>query len=115
MTTPPPEWAPQLPGLAIPGWGRSHIERAAQATLANLEAQGLLEPRHALACQVVLELARAVGNGLAAPKVTVATATLSKHLLEAMEALPQPEAPVSDAWADFERQLAEAATQGGAA
>lgn len=77
-----------MPGIVIPTMGDSHIEKSAQATLAALDQAGVLQPRHALTCQLVLELARAVGTGLTFGKVTIATATLAKQLMEAIDTLP---------------------------
>lgn len=104
-------WTPTLPGVAMPELGRSHIEASATATLAALDAAGLLRPEHALVCQVVLELARTVGRGLQAGKVTVATATLSKHLLEAIDKLPALAATPAggDPLAGFMQEVQDAA------
>jgi|GEM_PF-6102243 len=114
MTEQNNDWIPTLPGITLPQLGQSGIEASARATLAALDQSGLLEPRHALTCQVVLELARSVGTGLQAGKVTVATATLSKHLLEAIEKLPQPvNVPAGEnALAAFQAEVERAANEG---
>lgn len=97
-----------LPGLQTVPDGDGPITAAASSTLDALRCAGLLEPRHALTCQVVMSLAGAVDRGLVAHKVSVATATLSKHLLEAIATLPQPQAAGGDVWDEFQRKLAEA-------
>lgn len=100
--------APTLAGLDIPTGAQGAITEAAKATLAALDQDHLLEARHALTCQVVLSLAQAVDRGLAAHRVTVATSTLSKQLLEAIETLPEPAEAGSDAWMAFQERLAQA-------
>lgn len=95
----------ELPGLELPDAPVGHIHASAVATLEALGRDGLLEDRHALTCQVVLGLAGAVDRGLAAARVTVATATLSKQLLEAIELLPSPEAAPSPEFDAFTAKL----------
>lgn len=108
-----PEFAPTIPGLVLPEPGTSAIEASAIATIQRLDQDGLLEPRHALTCQLILELARAVGNGLTWGKVSVATATLARQLMDAIALLPVPAEQTDDAWTQLEVQLAEAAARGG--
>lgn len=100
-----------LPGIELPKPDSTPIENAARQTIEELHSVGLLEPRHALSVQLVLDLARSVGHGLVAARVSVATATLARQLLDAIETLPTPPPPVSDAWAVLEDQLAEAAAE----
>lgn len=99
------EFVLELPGLELPKSPVGHIHASAVATLQALGADGLLEDRHALTCQVVLGLAGAVDRGLAAARVSVATATLSKQLLEAIETLPVPEAAPSPEFDAFTAKL----------
>lgn len=102
---------PTLPGMTPPEPSDGPLTLAARATLDALEAQELLEDRHAITKALVLQLSQAVDRGLAMPKVSVATATLSKHLLEAVDALPQPVVS-DDAWADFTAKVNAAAEAG---
>lgn len=109
-------WQPTLPGLSLPSSGVTDLERAALASMEALDADGVLEPRHALTVQLVLELSRVIGAGVRTGK-TAAVAMAAKQLLEAIESLPTP-APDpgdKDPWAELERRLAEAAREGGVA
>lgn len=102
-------WQPSFDGMALAELdaGSSGIERAALETMRALDGAGLLTQRHALSCQLILELARAVGRGLAYGKVTVATATLARQLLEAIDTLPVPPADddAANAFADLAATL----------
>lgn len=98
-----------LPGLSVPK-SEGALLAAATATIEALQGEGVLTARHAITCQVVLQLAEAVDRGLAAARVSVATATLSKQLIESIESLPEPLAtPAGDAWDELQRQIEEAA------
>lgn len=92
------ENAPELPGLTPPPPPPGPIALAANKTIDALTAQGLILQRHAVTCEVVRQLATAVDKGLAAPRVSVATSTLARHLIEAIESLPSPDADTPDAW-----------------
>lgn len=101
-----------LPGFtpATTGNEPGPLTQAAAHTIAALTRAQLVEDRHALTVQLVTSLAQAVDRGLTAPKVSVATATLSKHLLEAAASLPQPaEAAAGADWDAFTARLAAAA------
>lgn len=111
MSTDHAQDALDLPGLELPTGSQGHITTAAKATLAALQRDQLLEPRHALTCQVVLALSQAVDRGLAAHRVTVATSTLTKQLLEAIATLPEPAETGSDQWMAFQERLAAAASE----
>lgn len=99
-----------LPGLEPAPVPDGPLVASATKTIDALRSEGLLEDRHELTCTLVLQLARVVDRGFNAPKVSVATATLSKHLLEAIDSLPQPVEMDGAAWADFEAKL-QAASQ----
>src|SRR5690606_21728989 len=102
------EWHPQLPGIKLPEYGQGHIGASARATLARLEAQGLLQPEHALTAQLVLGLSTAIDRGLGYGRVTVATTTLVKELRELIGTLPAPaEVPGGgDGWDELQAWLA---------
>lgn len=106
-------WQPMLPGLTIgvPATsGVSPLARAAQATIAALEAQGLLEDRHTLAVQLVLTLAESIDKNLTRDgKVTVAISQAMKQLQDALGALPVPVVDAGDPlgiWMDDRHALA---------
>jgi hypothetical protein len=107
------EWQPSFEGLDLDppsiglGGSSSAIEKSAVTTIKALDSAGLLTDRHAVTCQLIIELSRAVGRGLAYGKVSVATATLAKQLLDAIDSLPVPGAGDSDAaaFAELARQL----------
>lgn len=112
------DWTPYLPGIELPQLGSSGIERAAQATLDDLAAAELLKPADTLTVQLVLELAAAVGRGLTAGRVTVATTTLVGQLTELLDRLPaRPEGlpeddPMTALAAQLRADLANAQGQG---
>ena len=108
------EWTPTLPGLDLShsgGPGSTAMHDAAVATLQALDTEGLLEARHALTCQAVLQLSRSLDAGLNTGRVSVATSTLVKHLLEAYSMLPEPAESTVDA--ALEEMLAKFAQAGG--
>lgn len=91
-----------LPGLEIQvqtGAGAAPptaTELAAAKTLGHLNDAGVLRPEHALHVQLILDLARAVGLGVATGKAS-AVAMAAKQLTEAMALLPElPAAPADD-------------------
>lgn len=111
MTTDPnlaEPWQPSLLGVTAPASSEpGPLLKAAQATIAALEQDGLLEGRHALRVQAVLQLAETLsreGRG----KLTVAVGQGWRTLLDMMESLPEPTAAASDAWDDLARAFAEA-------
>ena len=103
------ETTPPLPGLDLTtsgGHAPGAMRTAAVATLEALAAAELLEPRHTLTCQTVLSLSAAIDNGLSYGKVSVATSTLVRHLLDAIDSLPAPvESAVDDAFAQLVDEL----------
>ena len=120
MTTEARPWQPSIEGLSLtdlsgrPGKA-SDVATAARATVAALDAQGLLRDQHALNAQLVLALADAVGNGLSfGGKVSVATAQLTKQLLDAMDKLPQAadtSNPLGDAFEKFAQLILNGRTE----
>ena len=101
-------WQPTLPGLTPPTPETGALTDAAIATVAALESDGLLEPRHALTVQLVLGLAQNIDRAMSAGKVTVALAQSTKQLLDALAALPAPDTTPDDAWDEMARAFAEA-------
>lgn len=106
-------WQPSFEGMdleRLAGGAGSAIETSAIRTIRALDELQLLDARHALTCQLIVELARAVGRGLTYGKVSVATATLAKQLLDAIDSLPKPpERDDSDSarFDELVRQLAQ--------
>lgn len=100
-------WQPELPGLTPPKNDNAALVKAAVATVAALEADGLLEPRHALAVQSILTLAEQIGQQ-STGKFTVAIGNGWRTLLDAIAALPVPESSVSGDWDELAKRFAEA-------
>jgi hypothetical protein len=84
---------PTVPGLGptwSPGWV-GPIEKAARDLLQALDDTELLGRAQELNRQMVLSLSAALDRGLIAGKVSVATTTLARQLLEWTERLPSPD------------------------
>lgn len=78
---------PPLPGLDAVDIPASPAETAAHRLLTWYNAQGLLTEQHVLLCQMILDLARAMG--ISATKGRAAgTALAAKQLLDALDRLP---------------------------
>ena len=107
MTDPRP-WQPTFDGLTLPTGTTTPLEVAAQATLAALDADGLLEPRHALTSQLVLDLSSSIGAGVRTGK-TAAVALAARQLLDALASLPAPMAADDPSLAELFEKL-DAAT-----
>lgn len=118
-------WQPSIEGLDLPDVGAtpggpSGIAAAAVATVRALDEAELLRPQDALTVQLVLELASAIGRGLSYGKVSVATAQLTRQLIDAVEKLPQGAAagdPLAEAFqkvVDLVTGEAESVAQGAA-
>lgn len=83
---------PTLAGLELePEFGSapSALRGAVVATLAALERDGLLEPRHAALGQLALEMADAVAAGRRGGRASAA-AMAAAQLLACLDALPAP-------------------------
>lgn len=77
-----------LPGLADQAGGQvTELETAVRRSLAALDAAGLLHETHAMAMQLVLDLARAVGLGTRSGRASAA-ALAAAQLREAWALLP---------------------------
>lgn len=100
-------WQPTFEGMTIEEHGITPMETSARASLAALDAAGLLSARHALTCQLILELARVIGAGVRTGK-TAAVAMAAKQLLEAIDSLPKPDETPVDGFDAFLKQIAEA-------
>lgn len=108
----------ELPGLEEPPAAAGALELAVRKTIRALDDLNLLEPRHALTCQLMIELAQAVAAGRAARRAS-AVALAAAQLREAFLSLPEPETEggTDDAWtqlADDLRAAGEAAIRDGA-
>lgn len=117
MTKPTePTDAPMLPGLEPPAERESALELAARRTLAELERLGLLEERHAVLCQLVLELSAAVAAGRKGGRASAA-AMAAAQLLAAVDQLPTPveRGDGDDAWTQLAADLRAAADRAAAA
>lgn len=101
-------WQPTLPGLTPPSSNTGSLSKAAVASIAALEQDGLIEARHALTVQLILGLAQSLDGDLARGKITVAMSQATKQLLDAIDSLPTPDAGPSDEWDEMARAFAEA-------
>jgi hypothetical protein len=99
-----------LPGLETPRPGAGDLEKATHRTIAELDALGLIEPRHAMTCQLMIELARAVEAGRKSGRAS-AVALAAAQLREAFMSLPEPETTPDgdDAWNQLADDLRAAA------
>lgn len=100
-------WQPTFDGLTLVSHGMTPMEEAARASLADLDKAKLLHGRHALTCQLILELARVIGAGVVSGK-TAAVALAAKQLLEAIDSLPKVDESVDDGFDELMRKLADA-------
>lgn len=102
-----------LPGLedVQPAGGTTALETAARRSLAALQTAGILEDRHAVTMQLVLDLARSVGRASAKGQAAAA-AMAAAQLREAWALLPQPDGSTSgDEWDELARDLRAAAAE----
>lgn len=92
MSDLPHETQVELPGLEVNpemGGKMSALRAAVVATLAALQDEKLLEPRHAALAQLALELADSVSAGRRSGRASAA-AMAAAQLLAVLEALPAP-------------------------
>lgn len=86
----------ELPGFAVtalPEGQETDIVRATQLSIADLQQQQLLEPRHLAICQLALDQARMLQRALGDHRVRLTAITgLMDSYRDTMAALPQPEA-----------------------
>lgn len=94
-----------LPGLEPKPLGSGKMHTAATDTIAYLEKMQLLNGSHLLLKQMILDLAVAADNALAAGKITIAATNLIKALQDAMDKLPIQEEISDDVWAQFQKAL----------
>lgn len=79
---------PQASGdSAAPG----AIELAVIDSIQDIEASGGLIGKYKAIAVALRATARAVDQGLAAPKISVATSQLTQRLFESLDKLPEPE------------------------
>ncbi len=99
------ESAPMIPGLEPPAPRESALERAARRTIAAIAEEQLLTERHAVICQLILDLAASIDAGRRSGKAS-AVAMAAAQLQSAYELLPIPEGGDSDgAWDELVAEL----------
>lgn len=79
-----------LPGVEPAAGAVSDLEKAARRTIAQLHADGLVDERHAMTCQLLLELSRSVAAAARAGRASAA-ALASAQILAALDSLPKSE------------------------
>lgn len=108
---------PLLPGLdpAATSTPDSGLRAAAQATIDELRAAGLLTGRHALTAQMLIATADRAGRGLHEARTTIATTNLLRLLADLLDKLPAGDETVSDAAARFLQAINDADAEARAA
>lgn len=105
-----PEFAPTedvLPGLEPPSPSEPALKRSARRTIVQLEALGLLDDRHAVVCQLLLDLADRFPRAK-----EYAAANLAAQLLAAYQLLiPESEGGGGDDWDEFVAELRRSAAE----
>jgi len=91
-----------LPGFGPEPHKPGAMHAAATVTLNELEALGLLEPRHELLKANILGAALDIDN---TPKATIAKTQLRAQIEELRRQLPEPVAAIDDAWTALENEL----------
>lgn len=108
------DFAPQelLPGLEPPARGESAIKRAARRTLTALEAAGYLDERHAVICQLVLDLADVVEAGRLQGKASAAAMAAAQLLAAYEHLMPETtEGGGDDDWSTFVADMRRSAAE----
>ena len=103
-----------LPGLEPPADDQrpGEVEAAARRTLVALEADDLIEERHAVLCQGLVTLARQYDKAASSPHAKAyGIAQLHAQLLATMQQLlpTQEGGDDDDPWTQLEREIAEQA------
>lgn len=70
--------------------GPGPVELSTKKTLEELSEAGLLTGKYLAMAAVLESAATALDRGLTAPKVSVATTTIMKTLVETLDELPEP-------------------------
>ena len=102
------DYTPILPGLDVPNRLEPALLSALRTTFAALDADGLLEPRHAALMQLCTELAESVANAKVSRRAT-AVALAARELRETLALLPEPAVSEDDGWKGLEDALRAAA------
>ena len=105
----PAEFAPAeeaLPGLEAPARSASRLELAARRTIKALRAEGLLTERHAVLCQLMLDLAEVIDAGRRNGKASAA-AMAAAQLTAAYELMVPDDEPGGDENSEWSRLVAE--------
>lgn len=110
-----PEGQDALPGLEPPKRGEVAIVLACRRTLVSLEAAGLLEERHAILAQSMLELAQVVDAGRRQGKASAVAMAAAQILAIYQQLVPDSEGGETDEWnelvAEFRRSSPEVRDQ----
>lgn len=101
------QWQPTFDGLTLAEAAPGGLQAAAVATLESLDSLGLLQPRHALTCQLIVQLSGALDRDMLRGRITVAASNAQRLLLDAIDALPTPAASVDSSWEEFQAALSE--------
>lgn len=96
-----PEGQPMLPGLEEPAHRESEIVAAARRSLRALEAVGLLDERHAVLCQQMIELARVIDAGRWQGKASAVAMAAAQLLATYQVMVPESEGGENDEWSEL--------------
>ena len=101
-----------LPGLGDPGPHANPLRLAAHRSLTALEGAGYLDDRHAVVCQLILDLADSIDAGRRHGRAS-AVAMAAAQLLAAFELLTPEESggDTGDQWSDFMAEIRRSATE----
>jgi len=115
VTTGPENFAQDeqlLPGLEPPSRGEPAIKVAARRTITALEAAGFLDERHAVICQLILDLAEVVDAGRRQGKASAAAMAAAQLLAAYTLLMPEAnEGGGDDDWSTFVADLRRSATE----
>ena len=98
-----------LPGLEPAAQGLAPIELAARRTLAALEAVDLVDERHALPMQLILDLATVVGKACRKGQAAAAAMATAQILAALATLMPEVEGGDGDAYDQLAADLRSAA------
>nr|WP_300339936.1 hypothetical protein [Actinomyces sp.] len=103
---------PSQPGMfemppAQPGGEEAHaIETAVRAAFEDLEAKGVLGPIERAKRAALIKAGAGLDRGFSSPKVSVATSTVLKQVMEGLDTLPRPAEGTDIELDAFDRSLA---------
>lgn len=106
-----PEEQQALPGLEEPTRPEAEIVAAARRSLRALEAVGLLDERHAVLCQQMIELAKVIDAGRRSGRAS-AVAMAAAQLLATYQAIvPESEGGDNDEWSELVAEFRRSAPE----